>query len=110
MEALTLPATEDAPPLRMLVFTWNVGHAAPTAEQLEAWLPARGEGADLLVVATQENHYYAGTAPKPTRWPAGAATANDTDTGEAPSTDVAPESSADSPTKRQPIDEARVER
>ena len=41
----------------MLVFTWNVGHKAPKSSELETWLPPRGEGLDVLVVATQENSY-----------------------------------------------------
>ena len=46
-------------PLNLCVFTWNVGHAAPEAEQLDHWLPEGGAGLDILVVATQENAYFA---------------------------------------------------
>ena len=46
-------------PLNLCVFTWNVGHKAPLAEQLDQWLPEGGAGLDILVVATQENAYFA---------------------------------------------------
>ena len=46
-------------PLNLCVFTWNVGHKAPLAEQLDQWLPESGAGLDILVVATQENAYFA---------------------------------------------------
>ena len=42
-----------------MVFTWNVGHASPEPSELDAWLPLRGAGLDLLVVSTQENAYKA---------------------------------------------------
>ena len=46
-------------PLNLCVFTWNVGHKAPLAEQLDQWPPEGGAGLDILVVATQENAYFA---------------------------------------------------
>lgn len=50
-------AEED--PLNLCVFTWNIGHAAPAALELDQWLPEGGAGLDILVVATQENAYFA---------------------------------------------------
>ena len=41
-------------PLRILTLTWNVGHEAPNPEEHHEWLPVRGEGYDLVIVATQE--------------------------------------------------------
>ena len=49
----------DDDPLNVCVFTWNVGHAAPSAQELDQWLPEGGAGLDILVVATQENAYFA---------------------------------------------------
>ena len=46
-------------PTRVMVFTWNVGHAAPSYRELDEWLPPNGDGIDLLIVATQENAYIA---------------------------------------------------
>lgn len=40
-----------------MLLTWNVGHKAPLAEELDKWLPPRGEGLDVVIVATQENAY-----------------------------------------------------
>ena len=61
--------------VRIMVFTWNVGHAAPSAEQLKEWLPQNGEGLDLLIVATQENAYVVkkdkGTSPRGAASPRG---------------------------------------
>ena len=42
-----------------MVFTWNMGHAAPSGEEINEWLPLGGEGIDLLIVASQECSYYA---------------------------------------------------
>ena len=59
---LRAPHPRPAREINVLTCTWNVGHAAPSAKELEAWLPAGGEGLDLLIVATQENAYTAKTA------------------------------------------------
>ena len=44
---------------RLMIFTWNVGNESPQEDQLKTWLPAGGDGIDILVVATQENAYHA---------------------------------------------------
>ena len=53
------PFPAESASLRVMVFTWNVGHASPIRRELESWLPDRGDGCDLLIVATQENAYRA---------------------------------------------------
>ena len=45
--------------VNLLLFTWNVGHKAPSTAELAQWLPAGGEGLDVLIVASQENAYVA---------------------------------------------------
>ena len=54
--------SEGRTKLNILTCTWNVGHAAPSPTELAAWLPERGEGLDLIIVATQENAYVAKAA------------------------------------------------
>jgi len=43
--------------IKLLIFTWNVGNAAPKEEELALWLDAEGDDYDLIVVGTQENAY-----------------------------------------------------
>jgi len=48
---------EPEPPIRLGVFTWNVGNAPPDAAQLSLWLAEGGDGLDVLAVGTQENKF-----------------------------------------------------
>ena len=52
---------------RVQAFTWNVGHAMPSKAELDTWLKPKGEGIDLLIVATQENHYMEKLSPRSIR-------------------------------------------
>ena len=42
-----------------MAFTWNVGNEAPRSREIGEWLPERGEGLDIIIIATQENKYMA---------------------------------------------------
>jgi hypothetical protein len=50
---------ESIPPIRLLTLTWNVGNGEPSLREITSWLPAGGANLDLIVVATQENSYFA---------------------------------------------------
>lgn len=44
-------------PIRLLVFTWNMGEAKPDEDNLQQWLPRGGAGLDLVAVTLQETRY-----------------------------------------------------
>jgi hypothetical protein len=48
-------ADKGSPPIKVLVFSWNVGNAQPKEEELAQWCPQGGAAFDLVVVGTQEN-------------------------------------------------------
>jgi len=46
-----------APPIKVCVFTWNIGNARPSKLELSAAIEAEGGGFDLVVVGVQESRY-----------------------------------------------------
>ena len=45
----------DSSPIKLAIFSWNVGNASPHEHELSSWLDEGGGDWDMLVVGTQEN-------------------------------------------------------
>ena len=65
LKGRTLSRKERSAPdkLKIMCFSWNVGNAEPTQEQLKEWLPDCLDGPrewDVIVVGTQENAFKLG--------------------------------------------------
>ena len=52
-----LKLVDAAPPLEILVASWNCGNRAPDPSELKHWLPAQGGKYDIIIVGTQENRW-----------------------------------------------------
>jgi len=50
-----IPFDGKQKPIRLLLFTWNVGHKSPDPADLQHWLPGGGGQHDMIVIGTQEN-------------------------------------------------------
>lgn len=56
-QTMSTDGVSDQSPVRLGVFSWNVGNAQPGPGGVAAWLPAGGAGMELLAVGTQENKF-----------------------------------------------------